>query len=79
LTCSSSEPQPEIESGQLIGFEALIRWPHASRGMIPLSTFIPVLEDMGLITDIDQRVMETAFSDFATWLEKGIKVSRIAG
>ena len=37
--------------------------------MIPLSTFIPVLEDMGLITDIDQRVMETAFSDFATWLE----------
>jgi diguanylate cyclase (GGDEF)-like protein len=72
------QPQLDIETGELVCFEALIRWHHPQRGQVPPATFIPVLEEMGLIKEVGQWVMETAFMDYAGWLEQGLRLPRVA-
>lgn len=49
--------QPQIEKGQVVGMEALVRLSHPELGMIPPDEFIPIAEDMGIIHQIDQNVM----------------------
>ncbi|MBX2858226.1 MAG: EAL domain-containing protein [Cellvibrionaceae bacterium] len=64
------QPIVELESGDLIGFEALIRWRHANRGIIPPCKFIPIAEDNGFILHIGFWVLQTAVSQLAEWLKK---------
>lgn len=54
------QPQLQLQTGQVIGMEALIRWNHPEKGMIPPNKFIPVAEETGLIIPINEWVMETA-------------------
>lgn len=54
------QPQVDLNTGKISGFEALIRWRDAERGMIPPLKFIYVAEETGLIVKIGQWVMETA-------------------
>lgn len=54
------QPQVEIETGKILGVEALIRWQHPERGIISPAIFIPVAEENGLITLIDEWVMKEA-------------------
>ena len=54
------QPQVEITSGRVIGFEALLRWPASGPDPIPPSAFVPVLEETGLIMDVGQWVMNEA-------------------
>ena len=61
------QPQKEISSGRMIGFEALLRWQHPERGDIPPSVFIPVAEDSGSIAQIGEWVLATACKEAATW------------
>ncbi|WP_296746393.1 EAL domain-containing protein [Mesorhizobium sp.] len=61
------QPQKEISSGRMIGFEALIRWRHPERGDIPPSVFIPVAEDSGTIAQIGEWVLATACEEAARW------------
>ena len=61
------QPQKEISSGRMIGFEALIRWRHPERGDIPPSVFIPVAEDSGAIAQIGEWVLATACEEAARW------------
>ncbi|WP_192251427.1 bifunctional diguanylate cyclase/phosphodiesterase [Mesorhizobium silamurunense] len=61
------QPQKEISSGKMIGFEALIRWHHPERGNIPPSVFIPVAEDSGGIAQIGEWVLATACGEAARW------------
>ncbi|MDG4888698.1 EAL domain-containing protein [Mesorhizobium sp. WSM4887] len=61
------QPQKEISSGKMIGFEALIRWHHPERGNIPPSVFIPVAEDSGAIAQIGEWVLATAFEEAVRW------------
>src|SRR5258708_35471179 len=46
------QPQLELKTGGIVGFEALVRWPHPRRGMIAPSDFIPVAEETGLIATL---------------------------
>lgn len=61
------QPQKEISTGKMIGFEALIRWHHPERGDVPPAVFIPVAEDSGTIGQIGDWVMATACEEAASW------------
>ncbi|MBW8909654.1 MAG: EAL domain-containing protein [Mesorhizobium sp.] len=61
------QPQKEISSGRMLGFEALIRWHHPERGDVAPSTFIPVAEDSGAIAQIGEWVLATACAEAASW------------
>jgi EAL domain-containing protein (putative c-di-GMP-specific phosphodiesterase class I) len=61
------EPQVDLESGAIIGFEVLARWEHPTRGVIPPDNFIPVAEECGLIADLSVSVMRRAFTEARDW------------
>lgn len=61
------QPVVQIESGQVVGFEALVRW-HPPQGMVPPLKFIPVAERTGAIHRIGQWVLETACSQIKDWI-----------
>lgn len=62
--------QPQVslrDGGRLTGFEALIRWPHAERGLIPPSSFLPLAERLGLMRRIGTWVIQAACRSAACW------------
>ncbi|MBO6824617.1 MAG: EAL domain-containing protein [Sneathiella sp.] len=61
------QPQIDVMSGNLIGFEVLIRWIHPERGMVSPVDFIPIAEETGLITPIGEWVLHTACREAASW------------
>jgi diguanylate cyclase (GGDEF)-like protein len=63
------QPQVNIRENEISGFEALLRWHHRERGMVPPGEFIPVAEDIGLISSLGEWVIEQACVEAATWPE----------
>jgi len=61
------QPVVELESGRTVGVEALARWAHPTRGMIPPLTFIPVAEEIGVIGAIGRWVLSEACGQLAAW------------
>jgi diguanylate cyclase (GGDEF)-like protein/PAS domain S-box-containing protein len=61
------QPLATISSGEVIGFEALARWHHPTRGMVMPDDFIPVAEASGLIVLLGERVLRQACQDAAGW------------
>ena len=72
--------QPKIHTiiGQMVGAEALLRWHHPSRGMVPPDKFIGIAEDTGLIVEIGAWVLQTACSTAAEWNKKSLFPIKIA-
>lgn len=64
------QPQFDVHTGQLRGFEALIRWHDKELGNIPPSIFIPLAEETGFIIDIGNWVLKTALKTLQTWQKK---------
>ena len=63
------QPQKSIHTGQVVGFEALLRWKHSTRGDISPAEFIPIAEDTGAILQIGEWVLREACAEAATWTE----------
>ncbi|TCU65005.1 diguanylate cyclase/phosphodiesterase [Bradyrhizobium sp. R2.2-H] len=61
------QPLIDLQSGRITGFEALVRWPHAERGMVSPAEFIPVAEDTGLINPLGGQMLRRACLDAAAW------------
>ena len=61
------QPIVRLEDGSIAGFEALLRWDHPRRGMIPPGDFIPVAENCGLIVQLGLFAMQQAAEDLASW------------
>ena len=67
------QPKCRIKTKQIVGAEALIRWKHPVKGLIPPGLFIPVLEKNGFISDVDQYVWELACKQIREWMDAGIQ------
>lgn len=61
------QPQSDITSSQMVGFEALLRWRHPTRGSVSPSVFIPIAEDSGSILQIGEWVLREACREAASW------------
>lgn len=61
------QPILDLKTRRILACEALLRWPHPERGMISPAEFVPVAEEMGIITEIDKRVLRTACLECRQW------------
>ncbi|MCK4974199.1 MAG: EAL domain-containing protein, partial [Sulfurimonas sp.] len=72
------QPQINASNDELIGMEALVRWQHPTKGLIPPSEFIPLAEETGLIIELDKWVMRTAMNQISKWYEEGLNPGVLA-
>jgi diguanylate cyclase (GGDEF)-like protein/PAS domain S-box-containing protein len=72
------QPKVNLERGTITGVEALLRWNHPERGMLPPRIFIPVAEECGLIVPIGRWVMREACSQATRWIDQGLDIGSIA-
>jgi diguanylate cyclase (GGDEF)-like protein/PAS domain S-box-containing protein len=72
------QPQLEIASGRIVGFEALVRWQHPELGLLPPASFIAIAEETGLIVPIGQWVMHAACATQRAWREAGLAPLRMS-
>ncbi len=63
------QPQVELSTNRMVGVEALVRWRHPKRGLVPPDEFIPAAESMGLIDDLGRLVLESACTEVAGWAQ----------
>ncbi len=62
--------QPQLDRGLTVGAEALIRWKHPQRGLMPPGDFVPLAEETGLIVSLGTWVLETACTQIAAWANR---------
>ncbi|MDP2144132.1 MAG: EAL domain-containing protein [Gallionella sp.] len=72
------QPQIRLSDNAIVGVEALLRWKHPERGMIPPDQFIPLAERIGLIEPIGAWVLHTACRQHVAWRDAGLAPLRIA-
>lgn len=66
------QPKCNIADGRLVGAEALVRWIHPERGIIPPMQFVPVFEKNGFVVKMDQYIWEEACKLIRKWLDDGL-------
>jgi diguanylate cyclase (GGDEF)-like protein len=68
------QPKAELETGRILGAEALVRWQHPERGFIPPNEFIPIAERTGLIKPLSRYVLAAAIEQCAAWQAAGLEL-----
>nr|WP_236012685.1 EAL domain-containing protein [Methylobacterium ajmalii] len=68
------QPQTRIDSGEAVGFEALLRWHHPERGTVPPNLFIPIAEETGSILAIGEWVLRETCREAASW-DKPLRIA----
>ncbi|PHV04967.1 GGDEF domain-containing protein [Janthinobacterium sp. BJB412] len=72
------QPKFSIASGKIIGAEALVRWLHPERGLVPPAEFIPLAEATGLVVQVGEWVLEAACAQAQQWKQAGLPPIRLA-
>ncbi|MDJ0908213.1 MAG: GGDEF domain-containing response regulator [Woeseiaceae bacterium] len=72
------QPITDVETGEVVAAEALLRWQHPTEGEIPPARFVPVAERTGLMREIGDFVIDTACAQLRDWLDAGMDPIRIA-
>ncbi|MEO5932598.1 MAG: EAL domain-containing protein [Duganella sp.] len=72
------QPKFSIDSGKIIGAEALVRWRHPERGLVPPAEFIPLAEATGLVVQVGEWVLEAACAQAKQWKDAGLPPIRLA-
>lgn len=67
------QPQLDLESGRVVGAEALVRWHHPQRGLIPPGEFIPLLEGAGLVSSVTDFMIDAAVAQSAQLHQRGLR------
>ena len=66
------QPQMDLKSGEICGYEALVRWERPGEGIISPMDFIPVAEETGIIKQLGEWILRKACQDGANWISSGI-------
>lgn len=72
------QPKYRLADGKICGMEALIRWQDPASGLVPPATFIPLLEETGLILEVGKWALDNALAQHRKWTTLGLAVPRIA-
>ncbi|MGN6582061.1 MAG: EAL domain-containing protein [Bordetella sp.] len=72
------QPKVDLESGRVVGAEALIRWNDPQSGLVAPGRFIPLLEETGLIYEVGRWALGQATADFLRWRARGLQAVRVA-
>ena len=72
------QPQVNINTGHIIGVEALVRWHYPNRGMIFPDEFLHLAEDTRLIVNIDKLILHSVCVQNKAWQDKGFQVSCVS-
>ncbi len=67
------QPIVDLETGQTVGLEALVRWQHPKQGLLLPNKFLPTAEKMGLMVALDQWVIEAVCQQIASWRQSGVQ------
>ena len=72
------QPQVSLSSGAVVGLEALVRWQHPQRGLLPPGEFIPFAEQSSHIVDLGKWVIDAACRQMRAWLDDGLPAIKVA-
>jgi diguanylate cyclase (GGDEF)-like protein/PAS domain S-box-containing protein len=72
------QPKVNIKNGTIVGAEALVRWRHPERGLVPPAEFVPVAEESGLIVHVSNWVLEAVCKQIRQWMDTGFPAMHIA-
>ena len=72
------QPQVDLQTGQIVGTEGLLRWQHSDRGLISPAQFIPLAEETGLIVPMGEWILRTACAQNKAWHAAGLGFIRVA-
>jgi EAL domain-containing protein (putative c-di-GMP-specific phosphodiesterase class I) len=68
------QPKVALRTGAVIGVEALVRWQHPTRGLLPPDQFVPLAERTGAVADLTRWVVDAAVVQHAAWREEGVEL-----
>jgi EAL domain-containing protein (putative c-di-GMP-specific phosphodiesterase class I) len=69
------QPQCDLATGTIVGAEALVRWQHPERGLLPPESFLGLAGQIGLMVPLTHRVLETALADCRQWRAQGAELT----
>jgi diguanylate cyclase (GGDEF)-like protein len=72
------QPQVDVQSGRIVGLEALARWRHPTRGMIPPVVFVPIAETSDIIQQLGRWIMDDVCRQVSAWRQEGFDDIRVA-
>jgi diguanylate cyclase (GGDEF)-like protein len=68
------QPQVNMKTGEVIGTEALIRWQHPERGLMPPADFLPIIENHPIGIELGEWVIDTVLTQMSEWLTSGLNI-----